>query len=89
MIDIEKWLFRVAINNCKNHFKSAWIKKRIFNYRFEESKDYRNQDDLIIYLSKSFLVFGFEAASDGFATLRPEFVAILTSPVDIFPTAFA
>ena len=57
LIDIEKWLFRVAINNCKNHFKSAWIKKRIFNYRFEESKDYRNQDDLIIYLSKISIMY--------------------------------
>ena len=57
LIDIEKWLFRVAINNCKNHFKSAWIKKRIFNYRFEESKDYQNQDDLIIYLSKISIMY--------------------------------
>lgn len=57
LLDIEKWLFRVAINNCKNHLKSAWIKKRIFNYRFEESKNYQKQDDLIIYLSKISIMY--------------------------------
>lgn len=51
-IDVKKWLFKVAINNCKNHLKSSWVKKRIFNFRLEESKGCQMQDNLVGCLSK-------------------------------------
>jgi RNA polymerase sigma-70 factor (ECF subfamily) len=44
----KRWLIRVAVNECKNHFKSSWVNKIIpFEEHIDEVEPQNSNDDVL------------------------------------------